>query len=170
MTIGYLWGLVATIGFFAFTLVLEVVKLTRSLKSSDEELASARQKIATLDEKHNETIADLKKLHQREAEELRKKLETAIHKTTSPQPNFCFIDNGELKWKAYLDSGSVYDIEDAPYCVKHDLQLLHLQGGYVCSHIREDGCEAQLKDSDHYFRKEYIETLAERQFRQPEKV
>jgi hypothetical protein len=74
MTIGWVWGLVGTLGFFAFTLILEVVKLTRSLKSSDDELASARQKIATLEEKHNEAIADLKKLHQREMEELRNKI------------------------------------------------------------------------------------------------
>jgi hypothetical protein len=74
VTIGYLWGIIGTIGFFAFTLVLEVVKLSRSLKSSDDELASARQKIATLNEKQDETIADLKKLHQRETEELRKEI------------------------------------------------------------------------------------------------
>jgi len=170
MSIGWVWGLVGTLGFFAFTLILEVVKLSRSLKSSDDELASARQKITTLDEKHNEAITDLKKFHQGEMEELRKTIDGMSQKNTPSRPNFGFVENGDLKWKVHLVNGTVYSIEDAPYCVIHDLQLLHFKGGYVCSHVHEDGCESRLKDTDYDFRKTYIETLAERQFRQPEKV
>jgi len=90
-------------------------------------------------------------------------------KKTSP-PSFGFVDNGHIKWKVHLVNGTVYSIENDPYCVIHDLQLLHFKGGYVCSHVHEDGCESQLKDTDYDFRKKYIETLAERQFRRPEKV
>jgi hypothetical protein len=84
---------------------------------------------------------------------------------TNPN-SFIFVENGDIKWKVHLACGSIFRIEDAPYCVKHDLQLLHFKGGYVCSHVKEDGCEAQLKDTDHSFRKTYVGTLAERQLRQ----
>jgi len=84
--------------------------------------------------------------------------------------SFGFVENGNLKWKVHLACGSIFRIEDTPYCVKHDLQLLHLGGGYICSHSNEDGCDAHLKDTDHALRKKYVGTLAERQFRKTEKV
>jgi hypothetical protein len=170
MPIAALWSLVVGLALLALGLAYKIGELTHRVDRINKEAETLRSELDALQKSKDKEISDIKELHQRETEELRNKLETAIHKTTSTQHNFCFIDNGNLKWKAYLDSGSVYDIEDAPYCVKHDLQLLYFNGGYVCSHINEDGCEAQLKDSDHHFRKEYVETLAERQFRQTKKV
>jgi len=79
LTIGYLWGLVATIGFFAFTLILEISKLTHSNKLTNDELARLREKFNFLNNEHDKEIANLKEIHHRALTELRKEISNLPH-------------------------------------------------------------------------------------------
>jgi hypothetical protein len=167
MPISALWSLVICLTGLALGLAYKVAELTHRADRINKEAETLRSELDTLQKSKDKEISDIKELHKGEIEEISNRLKMTSHKNT---PNFGFVDNGELKWKVHLVNGSVYSIEDAPYCAKHDLQLLHFKGGYVCSHVHEDDCEAQLKDTDHSFRKTYIETVAERQFRRAEKV
>ena len=84
---------------------------------------------------------------------------------TSEKPRIDFIANGDLKWKVAIYENGFYKIEDAPYCVIHDLKLHHFKGGYSCYHIGRNNCNSRLGDSDYNLRKTCIDSLAEQHFR-----
>ncbi len=144
----------------------EADRLRTALDTLEEtrknEALGFKTEIDTLKETHNKEISDIKDLHQRETEKLREEL----HKITSVKPKFDFVLDGDIKWKATLFTGGGFSIEETPFCVAHDLQLLSFRDVYLCQKAEQDNCETLLYSKDHEYRKKCVESRAESQFRQ----
>ena len=185
MTITALWTFIGSLVLLTLGITYKWVENAHGLKLAEKEidrLRSAldavekarkdeslgfRAEIDSLQETHQQEISDIKNLHQGEIDKISEE-KTKLCGHDSPPANFGFVENGSIKWKAHLVSGSVFKIEDTPYCTKHDIRLHHFRDGYCCFHINEDGCEARLRDNDYAIRRSYVESLAEQQFRPQE--
>lgn len=76
-----------------------------------------------------------------------------------------FIDDGDIKWKATLYPSGIINLEDSPFCVKHNIRLISFNTGHLCKHMETNDCETQILSLDYEYRRKCAEALAEQQFR-----
>ena len=74
-----MWSVLVTMGAIAVGAVLHAVESARKLHLSDKEVSSLRQQLDSLKVQHEKTIADLKKMHMAEIDELSNKIPTVLH-------------------------------------------------------------------------------------------
>ena len=79
MTPEIMWSLLVALGAIAIAAVLQAVADSRRLHLANEELSSSRKQLDSIKQQHEQSISDLKEIHNTEIEKLSKQIPHVIH-------------------------------------------------------------------------------------------
>jgi hypothetical protein len=70
------------------------------------------------------------------------------HSFLLPKIKMFFVNTHIFKWKVTTYSNNTYKIDDIPFCIEHDLQLVADLDKYQCPYFNNKSCKNSLKENE----------------------
>jgi hypothetical protein len=76
-----------------------------------------------------------------------------------------FVDIGKYKWKVIIKPNDKHIVENVPFCIEHDLQLVEDNGIYICPHFGDEFCKNSMEEDSRGALYKGAVSLAEKKLR-----
>lgn len=72
------------------------------------------------------------------------------YKSSSKYPQIRYFIIGNYKWRTEIYKNNFFELDEYPYCIKHDLKFIYKHGSKYCPGTENEKCHFELKDSDFF--------------------